>query len=211
MIIRKLDNLALGDSLKKVETDVFEKKGMGMVYVPDRGFVFYEDDSENKSNLFIIKTKTKPSQYLDVELDKKLEKNKKEFISIIDIILNDIYQTGEIKEYEKKHPEYIFLELFDNFINKNYEEITKEDPFYDVIDDGFIRLELDQFKTFATSTATRIRNILVPEPQNKVAAESLDEKLKKFKENSTNGKHCTKCGASNLKDSKFCEKCGAEI
>ena len=181
MIIRKLDKLALGDTLNKVETNVFEKKCIGMVYIENNGFVFYEDDDKIKSNIFIIKTKTTPSQYLDDELDKKLEKNKKEFISIIDIILSDIYQAGEIKEYEKKHPEYIFLELFDNFVNKNYEEITKEDPFYDIIDDGFIRLELDQFKTFAKSTTTRIRSMLTPKPQNKAASDSLDEKLKKFK------------------------------
>jgi len=181
MIIRKLDKLTLGDAMKKVETNVFEKKCIGMVYIQNHGFVFYEDDDEIKSNLFIVKTKTKPSQYLDDDLEKKLQKNKEDFISIIDIILNDIYQTGEIKEYEKKHPEYIFLELFDNFINKNYEEITKEDSFYNVIDDGFIRLELDQFKTFATSTATRIRSLFAPKTQNKDASDSLDEKLKEFK------------------------------
>lgn len=95
--------------------------------------------------------------------------------------MNEIYKSRDIKEYEKKHPEYVFLELFDKLINGDYDEISKKDPFYDVIDDGFIRLELDQFKTFATSTATRIRNLIVPEPPNKVVSDSLDNKIEKFK------------------------------
>ena len=67
-------------------------------------------------------------------------------IGIISLILDDIYDD-DIKEYDKKHPEFVFLRLFDNLSNGNVELISKDNELYDLIDDGFIRLELSNLKS----------------------------------------------------------------
>lgn len=85
MIIRKLDYLTIGDTLQKAETEILENEKIGVVFAPNHGFVLYGNNGKDNSNIFIIKTKTEPSDYVGEKLDKKLEKNKKEFISIIDI------------------------------------------------------------------------------------------------------------------------------
>ena len=46
-------------------------------------------------------------------LNDKIQKNKGDFIDLITEILDNIYKDQDIKDYEKKHPEYVFMELFD--------------------------------------------------------------------------------------------------
>ena len=48
-----------------------------------------------------------------------------------------------IKEYEKKHPEFIFLKAMDMFVEGDSEIIEKDDPFYKLVDDGFVKLNID--------------------------------------------------------------------
>ena len=60
------------------------------------------------------------------------------------MILDSIYDEN-IKTYEKKHPEFVFLRLFDNLTKTEESEIefiTKDNQLYDLIDEGFIRLDL---------------------------------------------------------------------
>ena len=98
------------------------------------------------NNVFFIKTDTLPAQYLVDNPAPSLANDKENIIGIISLILDDIYDD-DIKEYDKKHPEFLFLRLFDNLSNGNVELISKDNELYDLIDDGFIRLELSNLKS----------------------------------------------------------------
>lgn len=126
--------------------DIYNNKAIGIIYLENKGYVLFEKDGENLNNVFFIKTDTKPEQYLVNSPAPHLLNNKDEFIGLISLILDGIYDY-EIKEYDKKHPEFIFLRLFDNLKEGNVELISKDDELYDLIDDGFIRLELSYLKT----------------------------------------------------------------
>lgn len=180
MIVRKWDYLNLNDELKNIEIEIYQNQKIGLIYVPDKGYVIYEENDGSKEDIIFIKTRTEPKQYNEEELKPKLLKNKKEFIELISMITNEIYENEDIKEYEKKHPEYLFIELFDNLAKDDCPVMTRNDPFYQIVDSGFIRLELDQFKNFARSTTMKIMNLVNSEPQNMDASNSLDEKLKNF-------------------------------
>lgn len=145
MIIRKLDFLKATHDLPMFNFEIYNNKAIGVVYVENRGYVLFEKENEELSNVFFIKTDTKPAQYLVSSPAPNLLKNKEEFIGVISLILNDIYDD-DIKEYDKKHPEFVFLRLFDNLNEGNVELISDDNELYDLIDDGFIRLELSILK-----------------------------------------------------------------
>ena len=121
MIIRDLRNLKMNEKLVKVESNVYEDKNIGIVFVLNYGFVLFDSENDTWNNIFVIKTLTKPADYTEDTTDKKLLENKSEFVQVIQDILNTIYAGVDIKEYEKKHPEYIFMELFDKLNSGNVE------------------------------------------------------------------------------------------
>ena len=145
MIIRKLDFLKATHDLPMFIFEIYNNKSIGVVYAENRGYVLFEKDGSELNNVFFIKTDTKPGQYLVNSPAPQLLNNKEEFIGLISLILDDIYDE-DIKEYDKKHPEFIFLRLFDNLNDGNVELILKDDELYDLIDDGFIRLDLSILK-----------------------------------------------------------------
>ena len=145
MIIRKLDFLKPTHDLPMFNFEIYNNKAIGIVYVEDKGYVLFEKSESEWNNVFFIKTDTVPAQYLVSNPVPLLLKNKEEFIGIISLILDDIYDD-DIKEYDKKHPEFVFLRLFDNLNEGNVELISKDNELYDLIDDGFIRLELSNLK-----------------------------------------------------------------
>ncbi len=145
MIIRKLDFLKSTNDLQMFNFDIYNNKAIGVVFVEDTGYVLFEKEGEDLNNVFFIKTDTKPAQYLVNSPAPILLKNKEEFVGIISLILDDIYDD-DIKEYDKKHPEFVFLRLFDNLNEGNVELISKDNELYDLIDDGFIRLDLSILK-----------------------------------------------------------------
>lgn len=180
MIIRKLDYLVLNENLKQFEVDIYQNQKLGMIYVPNNGYVFYENDNNVRKDIFIIKTKTPPELYVEETLQPRIAKNKEEFVQIIEILSAEIYRDADIKEYEKKHPEYLFMEIFDNLSSGNCSVLTSEDPFYKIIDEGFLRLEVDQLRNFAKSTTNRVMNTVKSKPHDMAASNSLDQKLKNF-------------------------------
>lgn len=146
MIIRKLDFLKPTHDLPMFNFDVYNNKAIGIVYFEDKGYVLFEKDNTELNNVFFIKTNTLPAQYLVDNPAPSLANDKENIIGIISLILDDIYDD-DIKEYDKKHPEFVFLRLFDNLSNGNVELISKDNELYDLIDDGFIRLELSNLKS----------------------------------------------------------------
>ncbi len=179
MIIRDLRNLKMNEKLVKVESNVYEDKNIGIVFALNHGFILFDSCNDTWDNIFVIKTLTKPADYTEDMSDKKLLENKDEFVQVIQDILNTIYAGADIKEYEKKHPEYIFMELFDRLNNGDVEIIDSTHKYYDEIDEAFLRLDVEQMKNFAKSTSFRLRALFAPQkPRNQAASNSLDEKLK---------------------------------
>lgn len=169
----------MNEKLAKAETNVYENKNVGIIFVLNYGFVLFDSEDDIWKNMFVIKTLTKPADYTEDATDKKILENKDEFVQLIHDILDKLYDGVEIKEYEKKHPEYIFMELFDKLNNGDVELIDTTHKYYDEIDEAFLRLDLEQMKNFAKSTSFRLRALFAPQkPRNQAASDSLDEKLR---------------------------------
>ena len=180
MIVRNLESLKMNKKLAKVESNVYEDKNVGLVFVLNHGFVLFVSCAGKWNDVFIIKTATKPLDYVEEGNDKKILENKNDFIELIHGLLDKIYEDTGIKEYEKKHPEYIFLELIDKLTSGGVELIDESFEYYDDIDEGFLRLEVEQMTNFAKSTSFRLRALFSPQkPRNQAASDSLDEKLRK--------------------------------
>lgn len=141
MIIRKLDYLEFTKDLKKVELDIYEGKKIGFAFAENTGFVIFESLNDEWSNVFFVKTNTLPENYVG-DLTPEFERNKEEFVGVVNILSDSIY-PNDIKEYEKKHPEFIFLKAMDMFTEGNGELIEKDSPFYKLVEDGFFKLDVD--------------------------------------------------------------------
>lgn len=141
MIIRKLDYLEFTKDLKKVELDIYEDRKIGFAFAKNTGFVIFESLNDEWSNVFFIKTNSRPENYVG-DLTPEFERNKEEFVGVVNILSDSIY-PNDIKEYEKKHPEFIFLKAMDMFTEGNGEIIEKDSPFYKLVEDGFFKLDID--------------------------------------------------------------------
>ena len=105
------------------------------------GFVIFESLNDEWSNVFFVKTNSRPENYVG-DLTPEFERNKEEFVGVVNILSDSIY-PNDIKEYEKKHPEFIFLKAMDMFTEGNGELIEKDSPFYKLVEDGFFKLDID--------------------------------------------------------------------
>lgn len=157
MIIRRYDELNFNNTLIKSECDVSANQKIGIIYVQKRGYMLFNVENETWNDFIFIKTMTKPVEYTKENLDEKIHKNKNDFINLITEILNDIYKDQNIKEYEKKHPEYVFMELFDKLNSAQIEEITPDHKYYKLVEEGFTKIEINQFQNFAKSISLRLQ------------------------------------------------------
>lgn len=148
MIIRTYEDLKFNSILVETEADIYKNMKVGLIYVAGHGYTLFRISQENWDDFVFIKTMTKPIQYSGEIVDEELLKNKDEFIEVISDVLEDIYVNSEIKEYEKKHPEYIFMELFDKFNEAKINQITRDHKYYSLIEDGFMKIAISQLQNF---------------------------------------------------------------
>lgn len=87
----------------------------------------------------------------------KYRKIKGILFDLITEILDNIYKDQDIKEYEKKHPEYVFMELFDKLNSAQIEEIKQDHKYYKLVEEGFTKIEINQFQNFAKSISLRLQ------------------------------------------------------
>lgn len=143
MITRKYTYLAGEDELKKVEIPIYNEKSIGIVYVKNKGYGLYNDVKTIESSLFILSTNITPSDF------DKNPNDKQQFIQLVTANLAEIYKDAEeLKEYEKKHPEYIFIQLMD-LLKTEPETLNSEDELYKIVTDGFEKLDIDMLKSLA--------------------------------------------------------------
>ena len=137
MIVRKLNFLMPPGGYRKVETNVYEENVISAVYLKDKGYCLFINGKEDE--MFLINTAISPNEF-------KLEENttnKEDFINLVKVLLDQIYEGVDIPEYEKQHHEFVFLKLMDLF-NTDVVEIIDEDcDLYKTIELGFIKFDID--------------------------------------------------------------------
>lgn len=150
MFSRRFDYLKLNSKLKKVEIEIAENKKVYLIDVSGEGYAIYSNHGEIDSNLYLIKTNISPVNF-DLEENKK---DKEQFIEIIGALLSKLYEGETLRDYEKKHPEHILMQLMD-LLDSTIEYIDENDDLYKKLDIGFLKLELESLKENAISKKKR--------------------------------------------------------
>lgn len=137
MIVRKLNFLIPPDGYKKVETNIIEENKVCAIYIKDKGYCFYINSKED--DMFLINTDLTPDEF---KLDQNAQE-KEDFINLVKILLDQIYDGVDIPEYEKQHHEYVFLKIMDLFNNEDIEIIDNDSDLYKKIELGFMKFDID--------------------------------------------------------------------
>lgn len=145
MITRKYTYLVGEKEFKKVEIPIYNDKSIGIIYAKNKGYALYNTTTDILENLFLIATNLTPT---DFKNNSKSEKDKEQFIELVSMNLNQIYNDAkELKEYMKKHPEYIFIQLMDLLEENKCTNITEKDELYNTLLDAFLKLDIDTLKS----------------------------------------------------------------
>lgn len=138
MIIRDL-NFLVESEFKKVCVNIIEEKCISLIYIENKGYALLIEEDEDVSSIFIIKTEITPQEFSN---DKHNEE-KQDFIDLVHMFLDKIYENIEIPIYEKQHHEFVLLKLLALFENNNYEIIDAKSDLSRSIHDAFIKLDID--------------------------------------------------------------------
>ncbi len=138
MLVRNLDFLSIPKEFAKVEVDIYEKQSIALVYIPNKGYSIVLKKDEKIDSIFLLKTDIVPNNINE-------HSDREDFINVTKMLLDKIYAGSDIKEYEKKHPEHVFLQLMDILNEGSDVEMISEETSktYTDIEKGFMKLEID--------------------------------------------------------------------
>lgn len=137
MMIRKLSFLMPENAYKKVEVDIYNEEKICVVYVEKNGYSIYVNNKENE--MFLIKTGISPEEFKSEEY----AEDKEDFINLIKLLLNQIYDGSNIPEYEEQHHEFVFLKIMDLFVTNVFEAIDDDSDLHKTIEFAFVKFDID--------------------------------------------------------------------
>lgn len=137
MIVRKLNFLMPPEGYKKVETIIHEEDKICAVYLKDKGYCIYIGGKENE--MYLINTGIAPN---DFKLEENAQDNE-DFINLVKLLLDQIYDGVDIPEYEKQHHEFVFLKIMDLFGTEAVQIIDEGSDLYKSIELGFMKFDID--------------------------------------------------------------------
>lgn len=167
MIVRKLNFLSPPGGYRKVETTIYEESKLCSVHLKDKGYCLFIVGNEDE--MFLINTEISPEDF-------KLEENAKEkedFINLIKVSLDQIYEGVDIPEYEKQHHEFVFLKMMDLFGTEAVEIIDVDSELYKTIELGFMKFDIDLLNLNVNNKPTINTN---------TAGNNSDSPVKSFKD-----------------------------
>lgn len=137
MIVRKLDFLMPFKGYKKVETDIYDEEKISTVYIKNNGYCIYIEGREDE--MYLIKSSLSPDE---LALEENSEE-RKDFINLLELLLEQIYENVDIPEYETQHHEFVFLKIMDLFEKDEFKVIERDSDLYKTIELGFIKFDID--------------------------------------------------------------------
>lgn len=137
MMIRKLSFLMPENAYKKVEVDIYNEEKICVVYVENNGYSIHVNNKENE--MFLIKTGISPEEFKSEEYGG----DKEDFINLIKLLLNQIYEGSDIPEYEEQHHEFVFLKIMDLFVTNLFEAVDDDSDLHKTIELAFIKFDID--------------------------------------------------------------------
>lgn len=137
MMIRKLSFLMPENAYKKVEVDIYNEEKICVVYVEKNGYSIYVNNKENE--MFLIKTGISPEEFKSEEY----AEDKEDFINLIKLLLDQIYDGSNIPEYEEQHHEFVFLKIMDLFVTNVFEAIDDDSDLHKTIELAFVKFDID--------------------------------------------------------------------
>ena len=138
MLVRNLDFLSIPKEFSKVEVDIYDEKSIALVYINGKGYSLVLKYKDNIDSVFLLKTDILPNNVND-------HTDRQDFINVIKMLLDKIYNFSDVKEYEKQHQEHVFLRLMDMLNEGSSVEMISEEnsAIYTDIEKGFMKLEID--------------------------------------------------------------------
>ena len=89
--------------------------------------------------MFLIKTGISPEEFKSEEYGG----DKEDFINLIKLLLNQIYEGSDIPEYEEQHHEFVFLKIMDLFVTNLFEAVDDDSDLHKTIELAFIKFDID--------------------------------------------------------------------
>ena len=93
MIFRKLNFLSPHRGYRKIEITIHENRSLCAVYLENKGYSIFIKGNEKE--MFLINSDIAPDDFKN----EKNKQDKKEFINLIKILLDEIYLNLDIQEY----------------------------------------------------------------------------------------------------------------
>ena len=173
MLVRNLDFLSIPKEFSKVEVNIYGENSIALVYIAGKGYSLVLKSDDEITSVFLLKTDILPSNVNE-------HSDRDDFINVIKMLLDRIYSSVDIKEYEKQHQEHVFLRLMDMLNDGNDVELITEktSEAYKDIEKGFMKLEIDILENKINALNSSISDV----------SNNLDSTVRNIEENAWGNK-----------------------